>query len=427
MGIDARQDSGAPRGRVSASLRLSIGLATAGWLAAAPPSAAQAPRIRLDLSSQAVVAATRLSPAPGGGRLTEAQVEQPLVMVHAAERSGKIRLDVALDFEGLTMPAGVAGVGTWGEGFVDRRHPHTYVHQIMLSATHALSEHSVVSAAAGKGFVSFGTDDPMNRPVLRFPVNHHWAQVLERAVVVAGVRLGPAALEGAVFNGDEPERPGQWPNADRFGDSWSGRLTVRPVTGVEAQLSRARIRSPEHRDGAGLPQDKWRASARVRGAVGAGSGYLLAEWARTVEADGFFVFTSALAEVQLERSPHRVYYRFERTSRPEEPRAFDLSRSVRPHLDDAILGITRWSVHTVGYAIRLPRLPRWLFAEPMTEVALGHAAHLSGAFRVEDFYGRATFASVTVGLRLRQGPPHRMGRYGVMREADQGATGEHVH
>lgn len=83
--------------------------------------------------------------------------------------------------------------------------------------------------AAGKGFVPFGTDDPMSRPVVRFPVNHHLSQVLERAVALAGVRAGPVTVEGSLFNGDEPASPGSWPAWDRFGDSWAARLTLSPL------------------------------------------------------------------------------------------------------------------------------------------------------------------------------------------------------
>ena len=33
------------------------------------------------------------------------------------------------------------------------------------------------SLSAGKGFAPFGTDDPMSRPIFRYPVNHHLAQI----------------------------------------------------------------------------------------------------------------------------------------------------------------------------------------------------------------------------------------------------------
>ena len=68
-----------------------------------------------------------------------------------------------------------------------------------------------LSLSVGKGFVPFGTDDPIVRPVIRYPVNHHLAQILERAVIIAAARHGPAGIEAALFNGDEPERRASGP------------------------------------------------------------------------------------------------------------------------------------------------------------------------------------------------------------------------
>ena len=36
-----------------------------------------------------------------------------------------------LNLEGLTLSRGELDLGEWGEGFVDRRHPHTYLHELM--------------------------------------------------------------------------------------------------------------------------------------------------------------------------------------------------------------------------------------------------------------------------------------------------------
>src|SRR2546426_6549297 len=52
-------------------------------------------------------------------------------------------------------------------------------------------------------------------------------------------------------------------------------------------------------------------------------------------------------------SRSQPYYRFERTERPEDMRTLDPFRSVRPHLDNSILGTSRWSIHTLGYGLRL--------------------------------------------------------------------------
>src|ERR1043166_2614837 len=132
-------------------------------------------------SAYAVIAGIHVDPAPGGRGAGQLTVVEPLGMLEAGALRGHLVLHAALDFEGLTMPDGVLGIGDWGEGFDDPRHPHTYAHELMLSGVNlpgSASRPLNLSLSAGKGFVPFGSDDPMNRPALRFPVNHHWSQIL---------------------------------------------------------------------------------------------------------------------------------------------------------------------------------------------------------------------------------------------------------
>jgi hypothetical protein len=374
------------------------------------------------LTAQAVVAATGADPVPHDRTLTEIRVVQPVVMLHAGWGRHLTGLGT-LDLEGLTMPQGELTPGAWGEGFVDRRHPHTYAHELLLTAASPLGG-GYISVTAGKGFAPFGTDDPMIRPPVRYPVNHHLAQILERAVLIGAVRRGPVGLELGLFNGDEPERPGQWPRiGGRFGDSWSGRLTGTPLRGLEFQGSYARVHSPEHRPGAGPDQDKWSLAARWDRTVGVHPVYGLLEWARTSEAGGFFVFRSLLAEGAWTGGRHRLYYRFERTERPEEERISDF-RTLRPHLENSIFGISRWTVHTAGYALQGVRLGP-IRLEPLTEISLGSITLLRGAFEIERFYGDDHWWSWTVGVRLAGGGAmHRMGRYGA---AEVPARENHQH
>lgn len=383
-----------------------------------------------DVSAQIVSALTHVDPIPGRGTATEVRAEQPVAMLHAGALGGRLRLTATLNLEGLTIPDGVLTLGGWGEGFNDRRHPHTYVHELMLSATQALGRSgggARVSLAVGKGFVPFGSDDPMSRPAVRFPANHHWSQILERAVAILGAAVGPVTVEASLFNGDEPERPGQWPRiAGRFGDSWSARVLLSPADGLELGGSHAEVKSPEHRPGAGTDQRKWHASARLERRLGSGSIYALGEWAHTSEANGFFKFSSQLGEAAWLRGPHRTYYRFEQTERPEEERTLDPFRSLRPHLENSILGTTRWSVHTVGYGVRLDVPTAKLTVEPLIEAAYARVADRAGGiFQTASLYGRRTFWSLTVGARLATGVMHRMGRYGVS-EGSENETG-HQH
>jgi len=391
---------------------LLLGLALPAW--GAPGSAQWPPRVHL--AGQAVAALTRADPVPGGEALAEFRIVQPTFMLRG-EGPGRLSALATLNLEGATMGEGELTPGAWGEGFVDRRHPHTYVHELLLTADDLLGEGdgaTRISLAAGKGFAPFGTDDPMIRPPLRYPVNHHLAQILERAVAIAAIRHRGVSGEIGLFNGDEPERPGQWPRiGGRFGDSWAARLTGEPIAGLELQGSHARVHSPEHRPGAGTDQSKWSLSARWDGPLGRLRTYALVEWARTTEAGGFFAFSSLLAEGAWDAGRHRLHYRFERTERPEEQRISSF-RSLRPHLDNSILGITRWTIHTAGYSS--PRL-RWgqLSGQPLLELSYGRVAKVGGGlFDIRQLFGREDFWSATVGVRLGfGGGAHRMGRYGA--------------
>jgi hypothetical protein len=259
----------------------------------------------------------------------------------------------------------------------------------------------------GKGFVPFGTDDPMMRPPLSYPANHHLSQILERALVILALRAGPVTLESAAFNGDEPpaDEPEAWPRLSRFGDSWAARITVVPAPAWESQVSHARVASPEHAGGAGLDHAKWSASVRWR--------ECLAEWARTSEGDGTFVFHSILIEAGAALGRHYPYARFERTERPEEER-ISAFRSWRPLRDNTILGKSRWTIWTAGYRRRLKDAGA-LHLEPFVEASLGRVAALDGGvFDPDVYYGGRTFAAAAAGVRLSLGAHGRhMGRYGV--------------
>ena len=368
---------------------------------------------------------TAADPVPGGGGLSEVRVVHPVVALEAGAFR-VVRARATINLEGLTIPAGELTPGAWGEGFVDRRHPHTYVHELMLTVQDRMGgAKGAVSLSAGKGFAPFGTDDPMMRPPLRYPVNHHLAQILERAVVIGALRLGPLTAEAGLFNGDEPERPSQWPRVGgRFGDSWSARLTAAPRPDIELQVSHARVRSPEHRPGAGTDQVKWSLSAASSLPIAGEPVELLAEWARTSEAEGFFVFHTLLAEGAWRRGPHRLLFRLERTERPEEERR-SFFRARRPHLENSILGTTRWTIQTVGYDVAVGSVGP-VRVRPLAEVSYGRIAKVGGGlFSVDELYGRGHFWSVSVGLRVGAGAAMpRMGRYGA---AVGPAVPHHLH
>ncbi|MEO5798243.1 MAG: hypothetical protein ABIZ70_10835 [Gemmatimonadales bacterium] len=375
--------------------------------------------------AHAVVLGTTVAAIPGGGHLSELRVVQPVLMGTLTGFGGRLVATATFDFESLTMPKGELTPGAWGEGFVDRRHPHTTVHELNVAGVDLLARldgRGRLGVMLGKGFVPFGSDDPMSRPISRYPVNHHFAQILERAVAMAQYDVGRVTLEGALFNGDEPERPGQGPllkNASgvwRFGDSWSGRVTIRPLRGLEVQGSRATVHSPEHREGAGGNVVKSSLSARFADQPQWGERYLMAEWARTSELDGFFVFHSVLAEGMLQRGRLSGAYRFEVTDRPEEERLDNLFRTRRPHFENSILGIGRWSLHTLRLGAELTKAGQRAQAQLFVEGTLGSVAKRdNGIFDPQSLYGTTNVKALSVGLMLDWGMRgHRMGRYGVL-------------
>lgn len=352
-------------------------------------------------------------PIPGGAVLTEGRIVQPMAGLRASALGDRLAFHGQFNGEGFTIESGELALGNWGEGFIDRRHPHTYFHEAMLVGK-LRGVNWGAGAGAGKGFVPFGTDDPMSRPPVRYPVNHHWSQVLERAVLLGQVRYGWLMLEGALFNGDEPENPSSWPNLERFGDSWSLRGTVQPGAGLEFQLSRASVLSPEHRAGAGLGQEKWSTSVRAEGTLGTRPAYGLVEWARTDEASGAFRFESWLGEGAIVLGRARPYMRLESTVRPEEERT-SAFRSRRPHLENSLLGASRWTAFTGGVAVELLRADERFSIAPLVEGTLGHIGkHGAGLFQVADWYAHPDFWTLTIGVRAGYGMKrHRMGRYGL--------------
>ncbi|MDQ3388031.1 MAG: hypothetical protein M3483_00865 [Gemmatimonadota bacterium] len=325
-----------------------------------------------------------------------------------------------LNLEGLTLRRGELNAGIWGEGYVDRRHPHTYVHEAMLVATPISRDRGTdLSLAVGKGFVPFGTDDPMSRPFVKYPANHHLAQLLERVVVIATARRGPVALEAALFNGDEPQGPGDAPNLDRFGDSWAVRGTLFPGRGVEASASHAWVTSPEHPTGGLFDQRKWSVAARwERGDGHRRWGYALLEWARTEEhLDGrrIFTFPTLLAEGALRRRGVEIAGRWERTDRPEGERLLDPFRAPVPHHDLSILGITRWEIWTLAASLGASS-PGGLRLRPFAEISRLRARNTidRSFFSPAEFYGSERMWSLSAGIRVEAGVQHdRMGRYGA--------------
>jgi hypothetical protein len=372
---------------------------------------------RWHLMVQGIPVITHAQNTAEGLDLTEGYLSQAAAMARGDLLSGHLRLEATLNGEGLTMERGELSTGAFGEGYVDRRHPHTYLHEVVASGIGAVGP-LAYSLSAGRGFAAFGTDDPMMRPFEKYPINHHLSQILERAMITGAMRLGPAIVDASTFGGDEPTSPGSTPMLRRLGDSWSVRATALPTPWLEVQGSYARIASPEQREGFGLDQKKRSISARLISANG--GRYLLTEWARTVEHDhgrneDVFAYESALAEGSMTVRGVSLALRLEQTERPEEERLSNPFRVPRPAADLGISGITRWRTATAALTLPSPTFGP-VRGYPFVEVerTSPSARDVRSVFDAESFYRSGSPWMFTAGVRLRLGPLHaRMGRYGV--------------
>lgn len=362
--------------------------------------------------AQAIALVTRMSPALEGRSITEGYVAQPMLSGMMVSPRGMLVMSAMLNFEGVTLQRGQFNPGMTGEGYADRRHPHTLFHEVTATLNRR-SANAAASLTLGKGFASFGTDDPMVRGFAQFPANHHLEQILERAVVIGAVRWNQWTLEGSLFNGDEPTTPYDWPNSHHFFDSRATRLTFR-LPSIEVQGSVASVISPENAFGGGLDQRKVSVSARYE----RNGSYGLAEWGLTDEITSgrrAFRFTTALAEGRTDlRGIIDVGARFEWTSRPEEERLFDPFRTPRPHNDNSNLGITRWAITTVNVT---PGSAGWTRRQlvPFVEATLAHSSPVvAGALfdPAVHVFGDDDIFVLSAGVRFAVGMAHRrMGRY----------------
>lgn len=401
-------------------------------LAARVEAAQLPPGWSLEAGASAIPLLTHASPAPGGEAMTEGYLTQPLLMAHASGAGGRLSLEGMLNLEGVTLQRGELNAGVWGEGYVDRRHPHTYLHELMgsarLAGPSAEGPALSLSLAAGRGFAPFGTDDPMSRPMVKFPANHHLSHLLERYVAIAALRVGPMVAEIAAFNGNEPAGARDLAGLGRFGDSWSSRVSVRPLAGLELQGSHARVEAPELPPSSESEHRKWSASARVE----RGGAYALVEWARTGE---YFSgvrahdFRTALAEAAVRRGVVEVAARYERTTRPEEERLLDPFRTAVPHTDVHLLGVTRWSIVSGRAAAARALALGPVRARPFLEGGSARVEKVlpTQVFDPVEFYGSGRMWNLSIGVRLEAGMPHgRMGRYGEATErAPAGGSGRH--
>ncbi len=347
----------------------------------------------------------------------ETYLTQPALMVGILGPGSRFALDVTINLEQLTQPDGEYTFGGWGEGFIDRRHPHTLVHEAMISLNVTEAPGGAFSLSAGKGFAPYGTEDPMSRPVVKFPTNHHLSQILERWLISAAYRLDSGWIgEFSVFGGAEPEDAYDFSNIESFGDSWSARLTKVIEAGanasIEAATSYAHV---EEKHGAEVEVTKLaNASLRFESVRGMDRTYgmIEASHSRPEEGEGYWAI---LAEGEHRTGMHRPYTRLEWSTRPEyhrlglpgTPEFYRYDHGT--HTD----GATQWVIATLGYG--LEARSSTISTRPFVEVQYHHVSSERGAVDPMTLFGRTSFWTVSTGFRLFWGGSGmRMGRYGAL-------------
>jgi hypothetical protein len=374
--------------------------------------------------------------APGGASgdalsHTGWYLTQPALMAHVASGGHRVVLHTTLNFEGLTQDNGELTFGGWGEGFIDKRHPHTLLHELMLSVNRWNVGGGSVSLSAGKGFAPYGTSDPMARPGLKYPTNHHLSQILERWTLNASWLRGGWSLEAGLFGGQEPEGAYDFSNIESFGDSWSTRVARRwgvpPGTSWEASASFASVTEFAH-----TVEETTRfvnAALLRSGPLAGGRVYAMAEASRSFLADHADFF-SILGEMRYDDGRRQPYARVEYATRPEYEREGPAGEDdfFRYGHDDDPIGRSRWLIVTAAYAQQATANP-WS-VRPFVEVQF-HRVVGAGGTSARQIFGTNSFWALSLGARvILGGDPMRMGSYGVldpMTEMSRAGTAEHVH
>jgi hypothetical protein len=345
---------------------------------------------------------------------------QPALMFNLESPGSGVSFRTTLNFEGVTQPGGELTFGAWGEGFIDKRHPHTFVHEAMLNVNVWSRSGGGFSLSAGKGFAPYGTDDPMSRPIIKYPTNHHLSQILER-FTLNGVYASPLwSVEVGVFGGNEPTGPWDFSNVESFANSWSARINRhfgRGEMGVwpwELSASFGNVKE-EHEEGDPAAVTRlFNAALRHEQPYAFGRLYTLLEGSLSDPkgADGYF---SVAGEASLARGLHKPYARIEYASRPEYSRMGtpDQRGFFRYDHDEEPIGSTRWLTVVGGYGITATRLP--FSARPYVEAQWNRVSEERGGIDPQTLFGRSSFLSLSAGFRLfLGGEPMRMGAYGVL-------------
>ena len=180
-----------------------------------------------------------------------------MAMASRALGDGDLLLRTMLSFEPFTVGKRgyplllQSGESLDGEPIHDRQHPHDLFMELAARYRRPITD------AVGLELYAAPVGEPAIGPPAfahRFtalanplaPLGHHWedATHISFGVVTAGVFTRQLKLEASWFNGREPDED-RYDFDLRTPDSFAARLTVNPTADLSAQISWARLDSPE--------------------------------------------------------------------------------------------------------------------------------------------------------------------------------------
>jgi hypothetical protein len=254
----------------------------------------------------------------------------PTAMLNLEFPYSRLTLRTMLSAESLVQEDGESSSGVWGGGFSDARAPHGIVREAMLSLNLLHDFPGFFSVSAGKGYPTFGTDDPMGRPAVAASAGHRLSGFPERWTVNAVFLRAGWNVEASLFSGAAPDGPTDFGNIEQFGDSWALRVgrraggTIGTLSPWEVTASYARVRDRQF----GSLQRTHHVNAAFRHAqvYTEGARYFIIE-ASFAEPDETRSHFAYLTEVLVDYGRHRPYVRLEYASRPEFQRLAEIGSS----------------------------------------------------------------------------------------------------
>jgi len=238
---------------------------------------------------------------------------------------------------------------------VDRQHAHDLFVQLGAEWTRPLTKSSIVRLFAGlRGEPAVGPAAYPHRPsaseIPIAPLSHHNQDSthISDDVLTAGYTVSIVTIEGSAFHGKEPDE-NRWDLDQGSIDSYAGRLTLRPVHGLEFQVSACHREEPEALEEG--DQTRVTASASWERSWDGGSIAALASSGKNELPGGLTEWGHLLEATWNLRHRHFIYGRLERVDRDVYELTF---KTQRP--DTVAPDPTHVETLDLGYSIDVPLL-----------------------------------------------------------------------